>query len=78
MLSIPPDDQPSMNTIAAAEYLTRVAGRRYTVATLETYRSRKRGPAYYKGVHGQTVLYRPADLDAYAAMQRVDPSEENV
>ena len=78
MISNPPDDvkQPAMNTIAAAEYLTRVAGRRYTVSTLETYRSRNRGPAYYKSLNGQAVLYRPADLDTFAAVQRIEPQPE--
>ena len=76
------EDQPSKDTIAAAQYLTRALGRSVSAKTLHTYRCRKRGPAYYKSQNGQMVRYRDADLDAYAAarlappMQRIEPQPE--
>ena len=76
------EDQPSKDTVAAAEHLTRALGRAISPSTLHTYRCRKRGPAYYKSHNGQMVRYRVADLDAYAAtrlappMQRIEPQPE--
>ena len=78
------EHRPSRDTVAAAEYLTRVLGRRISPSTLITYRCRGIGPAYYKSHNGQMVRYRLADLDAYAAarlsppMQRIEPEQESL
>ena len=60
------DDSPSMSTIEASAYTGR------TPATLKTYRCRKRGPAFYRGLNSKAILYRRADLDAWLAVQRID------
>ncbi len=56
------------DTAAAAEYLG------IGVSTLETYRVRGRGPAYFKP-SPKRVLYSVADLDAWIAASRVVPAD---
>jgi Helix-turn-helix domain len=46
-----------------------------TASTLKTYRSRKKGPAFYRGV-AREVLYKPEDLDAWLRSKRIDPTDE--
>lgn len=43
-----------------------------TEVTLKTWRSRGRGPAYYRGL-GRRILYRQSDLDRYIESCRVEP-----
>jgi hypothetical protein len=56
----------------AAAYCLR-RGAAVAVSTLKTYRSRQKGPPFYRGA-GKQVLYKPADLDAWIESLRIDPA----
>jgi len=58
-----------LRTKGAADYL----GSPFTPSTLKTYRSRRKGPPYYRGAVRE-VLYKPEDLDAWLRSKRIDPS----
>lgn len=53
-----PDEDRYLSTAAAARFTG------YTKATLKTWRSRRRGPAYSRSDRG-TIRYRLADLRAF-------------
>jgi predicted DNA-binding transcriptional regulator AlpA len=46
-----------------------------STATLEKWRSLKKGPAYFK--LGHFVRYTQSDLDGWIASRRVDPGRAN-
>lgn len=57
-------NQSRLDTPAAAKYLG------VSTSTLETWRSRSRGPRFIK--LGRRVLYQIKDLDSYAAARVVE------
>ena len=59
------EDRPNMGKDAAAAYI------HSTPATMKTWRSRGKGPAYFRGL-GKEILYRRSDLDAFIESRRID------
>lgn len=46
----------------------------YKISTLRAWRRQGRGPAYIR--YGRSIRYRIADLDAWVAAHRVDPTRQ--
>jgi hypothetical protein len=60
------EERPDMDENAAAAYV------HSSPSTLKTWRSRGKGPAYYRGL-GKEIRYRRSDLDAFIESRRIDP-----
>jgi hypothetical protein len=61
-------DGPDLPPQLAGEYIG------VTPATLKTWRCRRRGPAYYRGL-GRQILYRQTDLDRFVESRRIEPEK---
>lgn len=64
-----PDSE--LTTFQASVLLTHYAGRSYTAGTLNTMRSKGRGPTYLRRAD-RRIFYRPRDLKSWADSMRTE------